>query len=156
MLSVAQPVHIPLHVDNHQPRDVELNELCDLQDAVEPFAKMIQQSARSSRAVRLHCSVPTLANPSTSFDLHDLHDLQTRSLLFVHNLVETLKASGIPASYRLQLTSCPLSLVCALPPDLDASKMKAAALAAVQESHLRLKGKALLADLKDGLALVIT
>ncbi|GBE77949.1 hypothetical protein SCP_0108310 [Sparassis crispa] len=154
MLSVApQPVHLPLHVDNHQPKDVELNELGDLADALEPFAKMIKQSTRS---VRLHCTVPTLAASNTCFDLHDLHDLRARSLLFVHNLVETLRVSGIPASYRLQLTSCPLCLVCALPPDLDSTKIKAAALSAVRDAHLQLKDKAFLADLEDGLALVIT
>ena len=32
---------------------------------------------------------------STGVDLHDLHDLRTRSLLFVHNLVESLRAAGV-------------------------------------------------------------
>ena len=31
----------------------------------------------------------------TGTDLHDLHDLRTRSLLFVHNLVESLRAAGV-------------------------------------------------------------
>ena len=31
----------------------------------------------------------------TGADLHDLHDLRSRSLMFVHNLVETLRASGV-------------------------------------------------------------
>jgi len=150
-----QPAHLPLHVESHQPEDVELNELGDLQDALEPFAKLIR---RSGRSVRLHCTVPTACSSSstTCYDLHDLHDLRSRSLLFVHNLVESLRASGIPASYRLQPTNSPLCLICALPVGLDATKVKAAAVAAVQNAHFDSKEKALLADLKDGLALIIT
>lgn len=61
-MSVApQPARLPLHVDSHQPEDVELNEvsgvhaivwcghsilipwkLGDLQDALEPFAKCVE------------------------------------------------------------------------------------------------------------------
>ncbi|KAI0073134.1 hypothetical protein K474DRAFT_263355 [Panus rudis PR-1116 ss-1] len=156
MLSVMpQPALLPLHIEtDHQPQDVELNELGNLQDALEPFAKLIRQSGSS---VRLHCSIPTVC-PSTGVyvDLYDLNALRTRSLVFVHNLVESLRDSGIAASYRLQPSSCPLCLICALPPDLDANKVKAAAFAAVEKAHLQSKEKALLADLKDGLALVIT
>ncbi|KAI0936358.1 hypothetical protein AcW1_000622 [Taiwanofungus camphoratus] len=154
MSVIAQPAHIPLHVENHQPKDVELNELGNLQDALEPFAQLIR---RSGRSVRLHCTIPTVCSSSNACkDLHDLHDLRSRSLVFVHNLVESLRASGVPASYRLQLSNCPLCLVCALPPGLDPTKVKAAAVAAVQNANLELKEKALLADLEDGLALVIT
>ncbi|KAK7694662.1 hypothetical protein QCA50_001850 [Cerrena zonata] len=155
MLSVMpQPAHIPLHVENHVPRDVELNELGTLQDALEPFAKLV---SRSGNSVRLHCTIPTVCPSSDVYvDLHDLNALRTRSLMFVHDLVETLRASGITASYRLQPSSCPLCLVCALPPDLDANKVKAAAIAAVEKALPQSKEKALLADLKDGLALVIT
>lgn len=156
MLSITpQPAHFPLHVESHQPQDVVLNELGDLQDALEPFAKLIR---RSGRSVRLHCTIPTICSSSypTYYDLHDLHDLRSRSLLFVHKLVELLKASGIPASYRLQPSNCPLCLICVLPLGLDATNVKAAAVAAVQNAHFESKEKALLADLKDGLALVIT
>lgn len=45
----------------------------------------------------------------------------------------------IPASYRLQPSSCPLCVVCALPPDSDANKVKAAALEAVENAHLQLR-----------------
>lgn len=39
---------------------------------------------------------PTVAHAHTlGADLHDLHDLRSRSLLFVHNLVESLRASGV-------------------------------------------------------------
>jgi len=160
MLSVqAQPVtqlaHIPLHVEEHiPPKHVQLNELGSLQDALEPFAKLI---SRSGQAVRLHCTIPTtILSCDTFVDAQDLQDLRSRSLVFVHDLVEALRAQGIPTSYRLQPSSCPLCVVCALPSDLDANKVKASALAAVENAHLQLRKKALLADLEDGLALVIT
>ncbi|KAI0932191.1 hypothetical protein AcW2_000883 [Taiwanofungus camphoratus] len=93
MSVIAQPAHIPLHVENHQPKDVELNELGNLQDALEPFAQLIR---RSGRSVRLHCTIPTVCSSSNACkDLHDLHDLRSRSLVFVHNLVESLRASGV-------------------------------------------------------------
>ncbi|KAI0735155.1 hypothetical protein C8Q76DRAFT_711197 [Earliella scabrosa] len=154
MMSVMpSAVHIPVHLDS-PPTDVEFSELGNLDEAVEPFAQLIRKTAHS---VRLHCTIPTGCPSSTTCaDLHDLHDLRTRSLLFVHNLVEALRASGVPASYKLQPANCPMCLVCALPSGLDASKLRAAAFAAVQNAKLDLKEKALLADLKDGFALVIT
>ncbi|GJE86125.1 hypothetical protein PsYK624_022050 [Phanerochaete sordida] len=153
--AIPQRTHIPLHVEDHdQAKDVQLNELGDLQDAVEPFAKLI---SRSGQSVRLHCTVPTtIPSCDTFVDAQDLHDLRTRSLVFIHNLVEALRSQGTPASYRLQPSSCPLCVVCALPADSDANKVKTAALAAVENAHLQLSQKALLADLEDGLALVIT
>ncbi|KAH9835543.1 uncharacterized protein C8Q71DRAFT_762506 [Rhodofomes roseus] len=148
------PAHLPLHVDSHEPQDVQLNELGDLQDALEPFAQLIRKSGHS---VRLHCTIPTACSSSASYDLHDLHDLRTRSLLFVHNLIETLRASGIPASYRLQPSNSHLCVICALPMGLDANRMKAAAVAAVENARFECRSeKALLADLQDGLALIIT
>lgn len=159
MLAVMTPTpaHIPLHIpdDVHHSKNIELNELGNLQEALELFAaKLISQSGSS---VRLHCTVPTMCMPSDEYvDLHDLQALRNRSLLFVHDLVEALRASGITASYRLQPSSCPMCLVCALPPDLDANKVKAAAQAAVENAHICIREKALLADLEDGLALVIT
>ncbi|KAI8995641.1 hypothetical protein BD414DRAFT_247634 [Trametes punicea] len=157
MMSVmpSSGVHMPMHLDTKgASQDVEFNELGNLNEAVEPFAQLIRKSARS---VRLHCTIPTgCPSSATCADLHDLHDLRARSLMFVHNLVETLRASGIAASYRLQPASCPMCLICALPSGLDASKVRAAAFAAVQNAKLDLKEKALLADLEDGYALIIT
>ncbi|KAI0778200.1 hypothetical protein BD413DRAFT_466524 [Trametes elegans] len=158
MMSVmpSPAVHIPMHMDvvDRPIKDVEFNELGNLDEAVEPFAQLIRKSGRS---VRLHCTIPTGCPPSAGFiALNDLQDLRSRSLVFVHNLVEALRASGIPASYRLQPASCPMCLVCALPSGLDASKVRAAAFAAVKHANLDLKEKALLADLEDGYALVIT
>ncbi|KAI0669884.1 hypothetical protein C8Q78DRAFT_152022 [Trametes maxima] len=140
MMSImpSPAVHIPMHLDAPRPvKDVEFNELGNLDDAVEPFAQLIRKSARS---VRLHCTIPTGCPSSANCaDLHDLHDLRSRSLMFVHNLVESLRASGIPASYRLQPANCPMCLVCALPSGLDASRVRAAAFAAVENAKLDLK-----------------
>ncbi|RPD62926.1 hypothetical protein L227DRAFT_651217 [Lentinus tigrinus ALCF2SS1-6] len=156
MMSVMPPaVHIPMHLDAEPVhKDVEFNELGNLDEAVEPFAQLIKKTTHS---VRLHCTIPTgCPSSSTCVDLHDLHDLRTRSLLFVHNLVESLRAAGVPASYKLQPANCPMCLVCALPSGLDASKVRAAAFAAVQNAKIDFKEKVLLADLEDGYALVIT
>ncbi|KAI0814966.1 hypothetical protein BC629DRAFT_1588646 [Irpex lacteus] len=152
---VPVPSQLPHHIEQHRsPKTVQLNELGTLQDALEPFAQLI---SRSGRSVRLHCTIPTtILSCDTFVDAQDLQDLRTRSLVFVHDLVEALRAQGIPTSYRLQPSSCPLCVVCALPSDLDANKVKASALAAVENAHLSLRKKALLADLEDGLALVIT
>lgn len=99
---------------------------------------------------------------AVGIDLYDLQALRTRSLVFIHDLVEALRASGvspiievlhsvltealffflarqIAASYRLQPSNCPLCVVCALPPNIDANKVKAAATAAVENAHLELK-----------------
>ena len=84
-------------------------------------------------------------------DLHDLHDLRARFLVFIHSLLESLRASGvsvgyhlktclkhiyfqIPASYVLVPMSSPICLVCALHPDLSASKAKSAAIEVFQNS----------------------
>ncbi|EMD42058.1 hypothetical protein CERSUDRAFT_110603, partial [Gelatoporia subvermispora B] len=141
MMAVIAPAseHLSLHVEGQQQKDVGLNELGNLQDALEPFADLISLIRQSSQAVRLHCTIPNLSSPSDSCDLHDLHDLRSRSLMFVHNLVEVLRASGIAASYRLQVANCPLCLVCALPPDLDANRVRAAAVAAIQNHKLETK-----------------
>ncbi|KIP11946.1 hypothetical protein PHLGIDRAFT_17770 [Phlebiopsis gigantea 11061_1 CR5-6] len=153
--AVPQRAHIPLHVEERDtPKDVELNELGDLQDAVEPFAKLI---SRSGRSVRLHCIVPTTIQSCDTFvDAQDLHELRSRSLVFVHDLVECLRSRGIATSYRLQPSNCSLCVVCALPSDIDANKVKTAALAAVENLRFQLRQKAFMADLEDGLALVIT
>jgi len=152
---MPQAAHLPLHVQQAPAKDVELNEIGNLQDAIGPFVKLL---SRSGPSIRLHCTVPTMcpASPDSCIDLYDLQALRTRSLVFVHDLVEALRASGIAASYRLQPSNCPLCVVCALPPNIDANKVKAAAAAAVENAHLELKERALLADLTDGLALVIT
>ncbi|KAH8100715.1 hypothetical protein BXZ70DRAFT_1064822 [Cristinia sonorae] len=154
MLSVMpQAAHLPLHIQQGPSKDVTFNELGNFRDAVEPFVTLL---SRSGPSVRLHCTVPTMCSADSCIDLHDLQALRARSLVFVHELVEALRASGIAASYRLQPSSCPLCVICALPPNIDANRVKTAAAAAVKDAHLELKERALLARLEDGLALVLT
>ncbi|TCD71536.1 hypothetical protein EIP91_008917 [Steccherinum ochraceum] len=160
MLSVMpQAAHLPLHVQEEPSKDVELNELGNLRDAVAPFVKLLSRSGPSTAVRDVLAWAWWMAKAklrNIGIDLYDLQALRSRSLVFVHDLVEALRASGIAASYRLQPSSCPMCVVCALPPNIDASKVKAAATAAVENAHLELKERALLADLEDGLALVIT
>ncbi|KAJ2970747.1 hypothetical protein NUW54_g12663 [Trametes sanguinea] len=150
-----------MHLDTDRPtQDVEFNEIdseiCTLCETA------LHDPHRLPALLRYMCVCRPVTRPAAAHaavidaDLHDLHDLRSRSLVFVHNLVETLRASGVAASYRLQPASCPMCLVCALPSGLDATKVKAAAFAAVQNAKLDSKEKALLADLEDGYALIIT
>lgn len=113
------------------------------------YSRMI---SRSGHSVRLHCTIPTWcpASDTCKFrfqpvyqtphhnlldgDLHDLHDLRTRFLLFIHNLLESLRSSGVgrvtplcgtPAqrSFPDRCLICPLTLgFTALPSMCGASR----------------------------------
>jgi hypothetical protein len=111
-------------------------------------------------AVRLHGTVPTWSSSSdicmfpllfnfmpliqkSGLDLHDLHELRSRFLLFIHDLLQSLRSSGVRpsrsknlfemylpcrqvvASYSLAPSSSSLCLVCALPPGLGTSQVTA-------------------------------
>ncbi|KAG2120879.1 uncharacterized protein F5147DRAFT_832069 [Suillus discolor] len=135
-------------------QELQLNELGSLTDAVEPFARLLSQTGRS---VRLHCSVPMWSSPSdTCLDLHDLHDLRSRVLLFVHDLLESLHSAGISASYRLAPSNSSLCFICALPTELSAPKVRSAAVEILQNANIHAREKVLLADLECGPALIIS
>ncbi|KAG1769220.1 hypothetical protein CY34DRAFT_798883 [Suillus luteus UH-Slu-Lm8-n1] len=135
-------------------QELQLNELGSLTDAVEPFARLLSQTGRS---VRLHCSVPMWSSPSDiCLDLHDLHDLRSRILLFIHNLLESLRSAGIPASYRLAPSNSSLCFICALPTELSAPKVRSAAVEILQNANIHAREKVLLADLECGPALIIS
>ncbi|KAG1757582.1 hypothetical protein EDB19DRAFT_1658041 [Suillus lakei] len=135
-------------------QELQLNELGSLTDAVEPFARLLSQTGRS---VRLHCSVPMWSSPSdTCLDLHDLHDLRSRILLFIHDLLESLRSAGIPASYRLAPSNSSLCFICALPTELSAPKVRSAAVEILQNAKIHAREKVLLADLECGPALIIS
>ncbi|KAG1749983.1 uncharacterized protein EDB91DRAFT_1110723 [Suillus paluster] len=135
-------------------QELQLNELGSLTDAVEPFARLLSQTGRS---VRLHCSVPMWSSPSdTCLDLHDLHDLRSRILLFIHDLLESLRAAGIPASYRLAPSNSSLCFICALPTEHSAPKVRSAAVEILQNAKIHAREKVLLADLECGPALIIS
>jgi hypothetical protein len=140
--------------NNSSVQPFHLAELDNLRDAVEPFTKMI---SRNSDSVRLHCTIPTWCPASDTYDdLHDLHDLRARLLVFIHSLLESLRESGIPASYALAPSSSPLCLICALHPDLSASEAKSAAIEVFQNANYGKKDNVLLGELEHGPVLIIT
>ncbi|TFK77100.1 hypothetical protein BDN72DRAFT_807521 [Pluteus cervinus] len=134
---------------------VHLNELGSLGEAVEPFTHAILRSGMS--AIRLTCTVPTWCPTSDiGIDLHDLHELRSRLLMFIHALLQSLRTSGISASYSLVPSSSPICLVCALPPGADTASVKSSVVDVLQHSHLEEKRESvLLADLEHGPCLVI-
>ncbi|KAF9241380.1 hypothetical protein BU15DRAFT_87296 [Melanogaster broomeanus] len=134
-------------------RDLKFNELGNLTDAVEPFSRLV---SRSGRSVRLHCSVPMWCPSDTCYDLHDLHDLRSRSLLFIHDLLESLRSNGISASYRLAPSNSSLCFICALPTELSVPKLRTAAVEILQNAKINAREKVLLADLEHGPALIIS
>ncbi|EIN13749.1 hypothetical protein PUNSTDRAFT_41214 [Punctularia strigosozonata HHB-11173 SS5] len=132
----------------------KLVQLGNHSDALELFAKRLQQSGGP---VRFYCGLPTWCPDSDcDLDLHDLHDLKSRFLVFIHGLIESLAAAGIPASYRLAPTSSPLCVVCALPPHLDGPQAKRMTLQAAKDAKLTGRGKVLLTELEHGSALIIS
>ncbi|KAF9015160.1 hypothetical protein BDQ17DRAFT_1340591 [Cyathus striatus] len=103
-----------------QTSKLQISELGNLDDAVDSFKKLIIHSGRVS--VRLHCTIPTWsATSETCLDLHDLNELRSRFLLFIHDLRQSLRASGIAASYSLIPSNSSVCLVCAVPPNAGAS-----------------------------------
>ncbi|EJD47710.1 hypothetical protein AURDEDRAFT_113349 [Auricularia subglabra TFB-10046 SS5] len=97
---------------------VRYQQFDDHHSALEPFTRLILSSA-PARTVRIHCTVPTWTSPDNhSMSLDDLHDLRTRALYFIHNLLTKLRAAGIQATYHLApacgesvaLRALPLSL----------------------------------------------
>ncbi|KAH7883588.1 hypothetical protein F5I97DRAFT_1894114 [Phlebopus sp. FC_14] len=148
---VSQPFSI---APDGVPQELKLNELGNLTDAVEPFARL---ASRSGSSVRLHCSVPMWCPSSdTCHDLHDLHDLRSRSLLFVHHLLEFLRSNGISASYRLAPSNSSLCFICALPTELSEPKRRTATVEMLQNAKINAREKVLLADLEHGPALIIS
>jgi len=140
--------------NNSSVQPFHLAELDNLRDAVEPFTKMI---SRHGDTVRLHCTIPTWCPASDTYDdLHDLHDLRARLLVFIHSLLESLRESGIPASYALAPSGSPLCLICALHPDLSASEAKSAAIEVFQNANYGKKDNVLLGELEHGPVLIIT
>ncbi|KAF8168099.1 hypothetical protein B0H34DRAFT_684208 [Crassisporium funariophilum] len=137
---------------------VQFNELGNMHDAIDSFTKLIVRSGKV--AIRLHCTVPTWScSTETCLDLHDLHELRSRFLLFIHELLQSLRSSGISASYSLAPSSSSLCLVCALPPKADAKNTSIDIDILQKDPHFNHKLKreqVVLVDLKDGPCLIIT
>ncbi|KAF8922556.1 hypothetical protein CPB85DRAFT_1268067 [Mucidula mucida] len=141
-------------LDEKSQFQVPLNELGNLHDAVEPFTQVL---LRLGPSVKLHCAVPTWCPTSeTCLDLHDLHELRSRLLLFIHDLVQSLRACGVHASYSLAPSNSSMCLVCASGPDIARSQVKTCAIDVLQNAKLSKREHAVLADLKSYPSLIIT
>ncbi|VDB84481.1 unnamed protein product [Peniophora sp. CBMAI 1063] len=156
-MSVA--THAPILLeDGHSSDHDALNEMGDVDHAVQPITELLSRaSPDSSEQVRLYCTVPTWSSTSNfCLDMHDLNDLRTRSLAFIHNLVKALRAVGIPASYTLAPSDSPLCLVCASHAHMDKRQVQRSAFEAFEKYKPTARSQVLLVDLHDGPALVIT
>ncbi|KAI0047830.1 hypothetical protein FA95DRAFT_1605778 [Auriscalpium vulgare] len=144
---------------SHSPKpdfSVEMNELGDVHEALKPITELLAGSAGDD-TLRLYCTVPTWSPTSDiCIDLHDLNALRTRSLLFIHDLVSALRASGIPASYTLTPSNSPLCFICASHSSLDKAKVQRSAHEAYIKTKSGVREKVLLVQLKHGPALVLT
>ncbi|RDB28886.1 hypothetical protein Hypma_015522 [Hypsizygus marmoreus] len=150
---ISKPVSL-MSTDNVQPK-IKLDELGNLCDSIEPFTQLILQSGKS--AVRLHCTVPTWSPASDiCLDLHDLNELRSRSLLFIHDLLQSLRSSGVSASYCLAPSNSPLCLICAQPPGAGNAQITSTASDLLKNAPLKKRKHVLLADLESGPCLVIT
>ncbi|KAF8640334.1 hypothetical protein AX17_000006 [Amanita inopinata Kibby_2008] len=153
MISVLSHSSLPPLDD--RPAKLHFNELGTLGNAVDSFTKMLSRSGKT--AVRLHCTVPTWS-PSydTCLDLHDLNELRSRALLFVHDLLQSLRAADIIASYSLTPSNLPVCLVWALPPDLSASQLQFDANELLKYVQASKRDNVFVADSKNTPCLVIT
>ncbi|KAK7468901.1 hypothetical protein VKT23_003398 [Stygiomarasmius scandens] len=142
LVSLSQPM-----------QGVQLNEIGCPEVAVCVFKELLVRSGRDS--VLLHCSVPTWGYSDTCVDLHDLYALRTRSLVFIHELVNSLRSCGISASYRLAPAQSPLCAVCASTPDHNATKIKTT-LSLLQTAKLQKRENVFLADLEQCPSLILT
>ncbi|KAE9408076.1 hypothetical protein BT96DRAFT_985869 [Gymnopus androsaceus JB14] len=142
----------PLELEPNAP----YNELGCLEDAVQAFTKVVVDSSTSS-TVQLHCSIPLGAQSPiyVCLDLHDLNHLRSKSLMLIHDLVKSLRSSGILATYSLTPAHSPLCLVCACSPGFNASRINTRALAMLQNAKLDIGEHVLLANLERYPSLIV-
>jgi len=148
MLSLtSQPVTCA--ADAHEVA-LSVNELGNVHDALKPITELLASTHEDS--VRLYCTVPTWS-PSSEIciDLHDLYTLRSRSLHFIHNLVNSLRESGVRASYKLMPSNSPLCLICA-----GHSRVSAVQLSEQDALKMGVRERVLLVELEGGPALVVT
>nr|AIR74633.1 putative poxc laccase transcription factor [Pleurotus ostreatus] len=130
------------------------NEVSRLQDAVEPFSRPV---GTEHAAIHLHCTIPTWSHSSSNcLDLHDLHELRSRLLVFIHDLIQKLRASGIHTTYSLTPSDTSLCVVCALPPGLNSSQAKMTVSDLVRQSGPIQQKHVILADLQKAPCLIIS
>ncbi|KAJ7181658.1 hypothetical protein C8R43DRAFT_969784 [Mycena crocata] len=93
-------------------RPVTFTELGAPSDAVEPFKQLVMRSHTSD--LRLYCTVPTWnSSADNCLDLHDMHQLRSKFLAFIHDLVQALRSSGVAASYALIPSNSSRCIMCA-------------------------------------------
>jgi len=84
---------------------------------VPPLSGFSVPSPRPWMHVSLSVTYPSalLSRPLTGLDLHDLHELRARVLVFIHDLTSSLRANGVrpPPSGTLGLTSTDLRILLA-------------------------------------------
>jgi len=130
------------------------NGLGNLREAVEPFTQLILRSG--CNPVRLQCTVPTCASSETCPDLHDLDELRSRFLLFLHTVLEAVRLSGISASYSLTPSNACHCMVRVIPSNLNCSTMNYAANDLIDSSEPSKRESVVFANFKSGPALIIT
>ncbi|KAJ7038205.1 hypothetical protein C8F04DRAFT_1393105 [Mycena alexandri] len=149
MLVASRPTVSPLDrpvID--QP--VTFVELGPPNAAVEPFKQLVMRSQTSD--MRLYCTVPTWSPSSDNcLDLHDLHQLRTKFLVFIHDLVQALRSSGVAASYVLVPSSSSRCIMCA-----GGCNDLASAVDILQKAPLDHRQTVLLADLSGCPCLIMT
>ncbi|KAJ6575113.1 hypothetical protein B0H19DRAFT_1127217 [Mycena capillaripes] len=141
MALVASRSPLPLLEQPVDDRPVTFIELGPPSDAVEPFKQLVLRSHTSD--LRLYCTVPTWSSSSDHcLDLHDLHQLRSKFLVFIHDLVQALRSSGISASYVLVPSSSSRCILCA-----GGCTDLASAVDVLQKTPLENRGNVLLVDL---------
>ncbi|KAI0001617.1 hypothetical protein BJV77DRAFT_1057486 [Russula vinacea] len=151
---------------------IGVNELGNIQDALKPITEYVDNGLTNAclhfsdgrlltstheDSVRLYCTVPTWSPSSDIYlDLHDLNTLRSRSLHFIHDLVNSLRESGVSASYKLMPSNSPLCMICACHSRLDTNAIQLSAQDAYTKMKMGVRERVLLVELEDGPALVVT
>jgi len=133
------------------------SELASIHDATETFASLYRSTGQS---VRLNCIFPTCHSRDSPYDLFDVQDIQTRSLKYLHCLVEELRDVGVPVSYTLSPSVTPLSVCLAIvipvAKGLSSAKIKMSVCNAVRSADALPREKFLAASVENNTALIIT
>ncbi|KAJ7103534.1 hypothetical protein B0H15DRAFT_812619 [Mycena belliarum] len=125
----------------HDDAAVTFTELGPPSDAVEPFKQLVMSSHASE--LRLYCTVPTWNSSSDNcLDLQELHQLRTKFLVLIHDIVQALRSSGVAASYVLVPSNSSRCIMCA-----GGYSDLASAVAILQKTPQDHRNNVLLADL---------
>lgn len=130
----------------------QVEEVFGVEDSVESFKRLLGNKERPS--LRLSCTIPSWSSsPTHCLDLYDLQDLRNRSIIFLHELLRSLRASGVQATYRLIPSNMDLVTISTSLSDNYRPNVDDDLIATVQMSDV---GKTFLAETKNGPVIVIT